>query len=55
MQNFDYHDNTTTAEASQASLPEIVDFMNVTLAFMERTEWVERYSWFGDMYDLVGT
>ena len=38
----------------QCSLQDIVGFMNATQSFMDDTEWVERYSWFGAMEDLSG-
>ncbi|KAK4684988.1 hypothetical protein P7C73_g5170, partial [Tremellales sp. Uapishka_1] len=44
----DFSDNSTVA-----TLAEIQNFMNLTTAFMEATEWVERYFWFGAMYDMV--
>lgn len=33
----------------QCSYEEVVLFLNETQSFMDRTEWVERYSWFGAM------
>ncbi|KAH9844006.1 glycosyl hydrolase catalytic core-domain-containing protein [Rhodofomes roseus] len=38
----------------QCSLQNIVDFMNATQSFMDSTEWVERYAWFGAMENLQG-
>lgn len=38
----------------QCSLENIVDFMNATQGFMDNTEWVERYAWFGAMENLQG-
>ena len=38
----------------QCSLQNIIDFMNATQAFMDATNWVERYAWFGAMERLQG-
>lgn len=38
----------------QASLDQIVDFMNTTVTFLESTDYVERYSWFGAMTGMEG-
>jgi len=40
-----------TMQCSQAN---VVSFMNETQSFMDRTDWVERYAWFGAMKDLQG-
>lgn len=29
-------------------------FMNATQSFMDSTDWVERYAWFGAMENLQG-
>ncbi|KAK7695626.1 hypothetical protein QCA50_000262 [Cerrena zonata] len=42
------------APDQQCSLQDVVDFMNATQAFMDTTDWVERYSWFGAMKDMSG-
>ncbi|KAF8602907.1 hypothetical protein BDV93DRAFT_523744 [Ceratobasidium sp. AG-I] len=36
----------------QCTYDEIVQFMNTTQTFMDKTEWVERYAWFGAMAAL---
>ncbi|KAG7091005.1 hypothetical protein E1B28_010070 [Marasmius oreades] len=38
----------------QCSQDDIVLFLNKTQSFMDRTDWVERYSWFGSMRDMQG-
>ncbi|KAI0347295.1 glycoside hydrolase [Trametopsis cervina] len=38
----------------QCSPQDIVNFMNATQEFMDNTEWVERYAWFGAFMDLQG-
>ncbi|KAI0786318.1 glycosyl hydrolase catalytic core-domain-containing protein [Abortiporus biennis] len=38
----------------QCSLQDSIDFMNATQAFMDATDWVERYAWFGAMKDMRG-
>ncbi|KAI0650065.1 hypothetical protein C8Q79DRAFT_1108573 [Trametes meyenii] len=38
----------------QCSLQDIVNLMNVTQQFMDNTDWVERYAWFGAMVNLQG-
>ncbi|KZV75663.1 glycoside hydrolase family 128 protein [Peniophora sp. CONT] len=35
--------------SQQCSADDIVSFMNQTQAYMDETDWVERYSWFGAM------
>jgi len=40
--------------SDQCSQEEIVAFLNDTQTFMDETEWVERYAWFGTMSDLGG-
>ncbi|ESK92058.1 glycosyl hydrolase 53 domain-containing protein [Moniliophthora roreri MCA 2997] len=39
---------------NQCSYDDIVLFLNKTQSFMDETEWVERYSWFGALWDLQG-
>ncbi|KAI0637870.1 glycosyl hydrolase catalytic core-domain-containing protein [Trametes polyzona] len=46
-QNFNHADQ-------QCSLQDIVNFMNATQAFMDSTDWIERYAWFGAMRNLQG-
>lgn len=38
----------------QCDQQDVVDFMNATQSFMDETEWVERYAWFGAMKDMSG-
>jgi len=38
----------------QCSQQDVIDFMNATQSFMDKTEWVERYSWFGAMKEMQG-
>lgn len=38
----------------QCSQQDIIDFLNQTQSFMDATDWVERYAWFGVMRDLQG-
>ena len=41
-------------EDEQCSQQDVINFMNATQSFMDETEWVERYSWFGAMRELQG-
>jgi len=36
----------------QCSQQDVINFMNATQFFMDRAEWVERYSWFGAMKEM---
>jgi len=38
----------------QCSPQDVIDFMNATQGFMDATDWVERYAWFGAMENLQG-
>jgi len=38
----------------QCSQQDVINFMNATQSFMDQTEWVERYSWFGAMKEMQG-
>ncbi|KAI0721819.1 glycosyl hydrolase catalytic core-domain-containing protein [Cerioporus squamosus] len=38
----------------QCSQQDVVDFLNATQEFMDKTDWVERYAWFGAMEDMQG-
>lgn len=38
----------------QCSQSDVNSFMNQTQNFMDETEWVERYAWFGAMRNLQG-
>jgi hypothetical protein len=43
-----------SAERPIATLMQIQLFMDVTRSFMESVDWVERYFYFGAMYDMRG-
>jgi hypothetical protein len=43
--------NDLNAQCSQA---DVYLFMAETQSFMDNTEWVERYAWFGAMENLLG-
>jgi hypothetical protein len=45
--------NFTNANATQATLTQIEQFMDVTTSWMESVDYVERYFWFGAMYEMV--
>lgn len=45
--------NFTGTGATQATLSQINQFMDIVVAWMETVEYVERYFWFGAMYDMV--
>jgi hypothetical protein len=51
--NFTQVDPDNMTNSTQASLPQIQLFMDVTRSYMESVDWVERYFWFGAMYDMV--
>lgn len=53
MQNFTLTDGPNVTWGSQATQPEIDIFMDVTTSWMEGLDYVERYFWFGAMYDMV--
>lgn len=38
----------------QCSQSDINSFMNQTQSFMDSTDWVERYAWFGAMENMQG-
>ena len=38
----------------QCTEAEIFQFLNITQSFMDATDWVERYAWFGVMENLQG-
>ncbi|WVO13466.1 hypothetical protein L204_101083 [Cryptococcus depauperatus] len=53
-QNFSVFNATTGSYDSQATFVEIQRFMDVTTAYMKSVDWVERWFWFGAMYDMQG-
>lgn len=46
----DFLNPTATA---QLDLVRVQIFMDVTSAFMNSVSWVERYFWFGAMYEMA--
>ena len=54
VQNFSYVPAGFAEGAIQANYTDIQIFMDVTRSFMESVAWVERYFWFGAMYEMVG-
>jgi len=38
----------------QCAQQDVINFMNATQSFMDQTEWVERYAWFGAMREMQG-
>jgi hypothetical protein len=53
VQNFSYVPAGFATGAIQATYTDIQIFMDVTRSFMESVAWVERYFWFGAMYEMV--
>lgn len=53
MQNFSYVPSGFFSENIQANYTDIQIFMDVTRSFMESMDWVERYFWFGAMYEMA--
>jgi len=51
--NFTAIDPITTTYGNQATLIQIELFMDITRNYMESVDWVERYFFFGAMYDMV--
>lgn len=43
----------TTGTVGQATYVEIQRFMDVVTSYMKSVSWVERWFWFGAMYDMV--
>ena len=44
---------TDSGLAPQATLDQIQIFLDVTRTYMESVDWVEKYFFFGAMYDMV--
>lgn len=40
--------------SEQCSQQDVINFMNATQSFMDETDWVERYAWFGAMKNMQG-
>lgn len=55
VQNFSYVPSGFNTETIQADYSDIQIFMDVTRSFMESVDWVERYFWFGAMYEMVSS
>ena len=51
--NFTLVDPATETYGNQATLSQIELFMDVTRNYMESVDWVERYFFFGAMYEMV--
>lgn len=45
-------DKNFNQAVNQCSIQDVVNFMNATQEFMDNTEWVERYAWFGAFENL---
>ena len=48
-----FTDTNSTSLINQASFLQIQLFMDVTRSYMESVDWVERYFYFGAMYEMV--
>jgi hypothetical protein len=55
VQNFSYVPAGFAQGAKQASYVDIQIFMDVTRSFMESVSWIERYFWFGAMYEMASS
>lgn len=53
-QNFSVYNMTTGTYVGQATYVEIQRFMDVVTSYMKSVSWVERWFWFGAMYDMQG-
>lgn len=53
VQNFSYVPAGFDEGVIQANYTDIQIFMDVTRSFMESVDWVEKYFWFGAMYEMV--
>ncbi|OWZ31021.1 hypothetical protein C347_03779 [Cryptococcus neoformans AD2-60a] len=53
-QNFSVYNTTTDTYDGQATYVEIQRFMDVATSYMKSVSWVERWFWFGAMYDMQG-
>lgn len=52
VQNFSDNQHGTDGN-SQATQAQINSFMTTTLSWMDNQSWIERYFWFGAMYEMV--
>lgn len=48
------HSFVNASENEKCSEEGVAEFLNKTQSFMDQTDWVERYAWFGAMKDLQG-
>ncbi|TEB25018.1 hypothetical protein FA13DRAFT_1578838, partial [Coprinellus micaceus] len=48
------HSFVNASENGRCSEEGVAAFMNKTQGFMDQTDWVEKYAWFGAMKDLQG-
>ncbi|WWC71548.1 uncharacterized protein I206_105506 [Kwoniella pini CBS 10737] len=53
-QNFSVYNSETGQYDGQATYIEVQRFMDITTAYMKSVDWVERWFWFGAMYDMQG-
>ncbi|WVR00018.1 hypothetical protein IAU59_007160 [Kwoniella sp. CBS 9459] len=53
-QNFSVYNPSTNSYDSQATYVEVQRFMDITTAWMRSVDWVERWFWFGAMYEMQG-
>src|SRR5690606_20973542 len=48
------HDFVDPSPSAQCTSEQVAEFLERTQGFMDETEWVEKYAWFGAMRDLQG-
>nr|XP_018261506.1 uncharacterized protein I303_05944 [Kwoniella dejecticola CBS 10117]OBR83664.1 hypothetical protein I303_05944 [Kwoniella dejecticola CBS 10117] len=53
-QNFSVYNSQTGQYDGQATYIEVQRFMDITTAYMKSVDWVERWFWFGAMYEMQG-
>ncbi|WWC90688.1 uncharacterized protein L201_005625 [Kwoniella dendrophila CBS 6074] len=53
-QNFSVYNSKTGEYDGQATYIEVQRFMDITTAYMKSVNWVERWFWFGAMYEMQG-
>ncbi|WVQ68045.1 uncharacterized protein L199_006251 [Kwoniella botswanensis] len=53
-QNFSVFNPATNEYDGQATYVEVQTFMDITTAYMKSVDWVERWFWFGAMYEMQG-
>jgi len=52
-QNFTNEQHNPDSSAVQPSLLQTTSILNQSMAWLDGTDWVERYFWYGAMYDMV--